>query len=93
MVLGIVLDYAIVVVYSGADPGIRKGGGHSLRRRPGEGAGGGTPPAQLGGMGERCKLPHRGLGRSPRSQRVLRCKSSEKAGLLNSSYTRYKNLI
>ena len=25
------------------------------------------PPAQPGGMGERCKLPHRGLGRSPRS--------------------------
>ena len=27
---------------------------------------GATPPAQLGGMGERCKLPHRGLGRSKR---------------------------
>ena len=28
------------------------------------GAGGGftPPPAQPGGMGERCKLPHRGLG-------------------------------
>ena len=41
--------------------------------RPGEGAGaeGGTPPDQPGGAGERCKLPHRGLGRSPRSHRVL----------------------
>ena len=37
----------------------------------GEGAGGGTPPAQLGGLGERCKLPQRGLGRSPRSQRFF----------------------
>ena len=26
------------------------------------------PAAQLGGMGECCKLPHRDLGRSPRSQ-------------------------
>ena len=26
---------------------------------------------QLGGMGERCKLPHRGLGRSPRSFATL----------------------
>ena len=25
------------------------------------------PPAQPGGMGERCKLPHRGLGLRPRS--------------------------
>ena len=32
----------------------------------------GTPPAQQGGMGEHCKLLHRGLGRSPRSQRFLR---------------------
>ena len=38
---------------------------------------GGTPPAQLGGMGERCELPHRGLGRSPRSQRFLRLKNSK----------------
>ena len=36
---------------------------------PGRVQEGGTPPAQLGGMGERCKLPLRGLGRSPRSQR------------------------
>ena len=50
-----------------------RGVGRSSRRgRPGEGAGGGTPPAQLGGMGERCKLPHRGLGLRPRSQRILR---------------------
>ena len=27
---------------------------------------GGTPPAQQGGMGERCKLPHRGKGFHPR---------------------------
>ena len=30
----------------------KKGGG-------GEGAGRGTPPTQLGGLGERCKLPQR----------------------------------
>ena len=39
---------------------------------------GGTPLAQLGGMGERCKLPHWGLGRSPRSQRFLRSKKLRK---------------
>ena len=38
---------------------------------PGEGTEGGTPPVQLGVTGERCKLPHRGLGRSPRNQRFL----------------------
>ena len=44
---------------------------------PGRVREGGTPPAQLGGMGERCELPHRGLGRSPRSQRFLRLKNSK----------------
>ena len=35
-----------------------QGVGQSSRwGRPGEGAGGGTPPAQLGGVGKRCKLP------------------------------------
>ena len=40
--------------------------GELLMDKEGEGTGGGTPPAQLGGLGERCKLPHRGLGWSPR---------------------------
>ena len=41
-------------------------------RRPGEGAGGGTPHAQPGGMGERCKFPIEPWGRrSPRSQLAL----------------------
>ena len=31
----------------------------------------GIPPAQPGGMGERCKPPHQGLGRSPRSKRFI----------------------
>ena len=66
-----------------------EGGGH--RRGCGNGWGevvggsapgrvreGGTPPAQLGGVGERCKLPHRGLGRSPRSQRFLLRKPPQK---------------
>ena len=44
---------------------------------PGRVREGGTPPTQLGGMGERCELPHRGLGRSPRSQRFLRLKNSK----------------
>ena len=49
------------------------GGGGTIRgAAPGRGQEGGTPPTQLGGVGERCKLPHRGLGQSPRSQRVLR---------------------
>ena len=33
--------------------------------------GGGTLPTQLGDLGERCKLPQQGLGRSPRCQRFL----------------------
>ena len=40
--------------------------GELLMDKEGEGARGGTPPAQLGDLGERCKLPHRGLGWSPR---------------------------
>ena len=36
-----------------------------------QGAGGYTPPIQLGGVGKRCKLPHRGLRWRPRSQRFL----------------------
>ena len=43
------------------------GGGHACGRDP--------KHSQLGGMGERCKLPHRGLGKSPRSQRFLRFKT------------------
>ena len=31
--------------------------------------------APLGGMRERCKRPHRGLGQSPRSQRFLHSKT------------------
>ena len=52
------------------DNGNRVGGAAPGRVREG-----GTNRAQLGGMGERCKLPHGGLGRSPRSQRFLRCKT------------------
>ena len=71
--------------YAAADPGFGMGGGGGGTGVCGKGWGevvggdapgrmreGGTPPAQLGGMGERCMLPHRGLGRSPRSQRFLR---------------------
>ena len=76
-----------------ADPGIGRGGGGGGGHRRGCGKGwgevvggaapgrvreGGTPPAQLGGVGECCKLPHRGLGRSPRSQRFLRRKPPPK---------------
>ena len=50
----------------------------SRRGRPGEGAEGDTPPAQQGGVGERCKLLHRGLGLCPRSQRFLRRKPPQK---------------
>ena len=62
--------------FSVADPG--SGRGHNGRRgyrlgrvvggaAPGRVREGGTPPAQLGGIGERCKLSRWGLGRSPRS--------------------------
>ena len=80
---------ASYAVQSVADPGIGRGGGH--RRGCGKGWGevvggpapgrvreGGTPPAQLGGVGERCKLPHRGLGLRPRSQRFLHRKPPKK---------------
>ena len=49
------------------------GGGGGGRKGQRVGIGGGCVrgrrplPLQLGGMGERCKLPHWGLGRSPRS--------------------------
>ena len=43
------------------------GGGHACGRDP--------KHSQLGGMGERCELRHRGLGQSPRSQRFLRFKT------------------
>ena len=43
------------------------GGGHACGRDP--------KYSQLGGMGERCELPHRGLGQSPRSQRFLHFKT------------------
>ena len=75
-----------------ADPGIGRGGGGGGHRRgcgkgwgevvggasPGRVREGGTPPAQLGNVGERCKLPHQGLGLRPRSQRFLRRKPPKK---------------
>ena len=58
---------------AGADPGFRSGGGG--------GGGGGykctgvadTPTTSNGqrGMGERCKLPHRGLGGAPAALQIL----------------------
>ena len=50
---------------------ISEKGGLLMTNNEGEGAVGVTPPTQPGGLGERCKLPQRGLGRSPRSQRFL----------------------
>ena len=50
-----------------ASEGDNSRGGAKGGAIPGRVREGGTPPAQLGGMGERCELPHRGLGRSPRS--------------------------
>ena len=41
---------------------------YEIEKAPGRVQEGGTPSAQLGGKGERRKLPHQGLGRSPRSQ-------------------------
>ena len=49
-----------IIIHTAVDPGF---GGHGWW----VGAGGGTPPTLARGFGERCKLPHRGLGRSPRS--------------------------
>ena len=41
------------------------------------GRGRGPPTHQQGGMGERCKLPHWGLGRSPRSFHIFRFKAAK----------------
>ena len=54
-----------------------KARGADGQRHPGMSVGGGQPSRPAGGYGGgggggRCKLPHRGLGRSPRSQRFLR---------------------
>ena len=38
--------------------GLKRGGADCRRSRPGEGAGGGTPPAQLGGMGNAVLFLH-----------------------------------
>ena len=51
------------------------------RSPPGRVREGGAPPTQPGGMGERCKLPHGGLGLRPRSQRFLRRKTPPKMHL------------
>ena len=55
--------------------GLKRGETDCGRGRPGEVREGGTPSALLGGMGEHWKLPHRGLGRSPRNQLFLRWKT------------------
>ena len=70
---------SISTVASEGDNRREGGGGPGAKGdAPGRVREGGTPPAQLGGMGERCELPHRGLGwRSPRSQRILRLKNSK----------------
>ena len=49
----------------GRSRNFERGGGGGVTFRgaaPGRVREGGTPPTQLGGMGERCKLPHGGLG-------------------------------
>ena len=65
------------VLYSSVDKVQRlegwMGAGHH-----GVSAGGGTPPNQLGGMGERCTLPHGGLRPCPKSQSFLRRKKTPK---------------
>ena len=74
MRIPLVFLFALLVWKAGADAGFRVGGG-------GGGGGGGAQraegrkrergrrplPLQLGGMGERCKLPHWGLGLRPRN--------------------------
>ena len=63
-----------------ADPGFGRGGGHNGRcgyrlgrvvggAAPGRVLEGGTPPAQLGGMGERCKYPIGVWGSAPEALR------------------------
>ena len=71
------------------------GGGGGARVRgasPGRVQEGGTPPAQLGGMRERCKLPIGARGGAPEANAfclVKGPKNTQKAGLLNCSYIVY----
>ena len=75
---GAVAPYEINAVASEGDNSRGGGGGGGAKGdAPGRVREGGTPPAQLGGMGERCELPHRGLGLRPRSQRFLSLKNSK----------------
>ena len=62
-----------LIQLSAADPGFGGGGGGGTDGGCGwGGCGRWVPlPPQLGGMGERCKFPHRGLGRGPRSFAIL----------------------
>ena len=69
---------------AGADPGIWKGGGAQLEAPRGGCGRGGTPPAQLGGMGERCKLPQ-----APEANAFCVEKAPKKSRLLNSRYIVY----
>ena len=50
---------------------------------PGRVREGGTPPAQLGGMGERCKLPHQGSGAEPQKLCVSALKKSSMRFIFN----------
>ena len=50
---------------------------------------GGNPSTQIGRMGERCKLPHRGLGQSPKANAfcvVLPSKIYAKSAIKYSTY-------
>ena len=70
--------YVYVWMYicrSVADLGMGLWGGGAVVWRGGRGRG--PPTHQQGGMGERCKLPHGGLGRSPRSFHIFRFKAAK----------------
>ena len=46
--------------------------------KQGEGAGGGTPSAQLGGLGEGCKFPPAGSGAEPQTPTLFKIISCSK---------------
>ena len=55
----------------------------------GGGGGGGGVSGGPGGLGERCKFPQRGLGRSP-SRQPISCSFASPVYLGDTFYSRYK---
>ena len=60
-----------------AGGGAKRGGGGGGGAAPGRVREGDTLPAQLGGLGERCKLPQRGSGAKPQKPTLFALKNPQ----------------